>query len=158
MANRNTAGLLGNYDRNRIRFFSDSERSAMTQSKAAVQGFALTHGKNTGRRRDSTVTNDYSAVMQCRLRVKNAQDQFHRKIRIECHTGFFVNANRRVALDRKQRAELFVRQLRHRFGKVVHCLAFLAGQRKNRMPAELGEATTQFGLEDYDERNREEDR
>ena len=39
--------------------------------------------------------------------------------------GFFINANRRVALDRDQRAELLVRQLRYRFGDVVHRFAFL---------------------------------
>src|SRR5205814_8263932 len=80
-----------------------------------------------------------------------------RKMRIENHAGLFVNADRRVALDRDERAELLVRQLRDRFGNIVDGLALFARQRKNRMAAELGQTTAQLRLKNHHERHGQED-
>ena len=65
----------------------------MTQAKTAVERFALTHWKNAGRRGDAAISNNHSPVMQRGLWMKNAQEQFDRKIGIERHASFFVNAD-----------------------------------------------------------------
>src|SRR4051812_7525121 len=71
---------------------------------------------------------------------------------------FLVNPDGGIALDRNQRPELLVRELGDRFRDVVHGLAFLARQRKDRVPAQFGEAAAQFRLEDHHECDREKDR
>src|SRR5437660_12811479 len=108
MANRNTAGLFRYNNRDRIRFLGDSERGAMTQAKTAVQGFALTHRKNACCGGEPAVANDYATIMQCRLRMKDAQDKFDGKVGIERHARLLVNANRCVAFNRKKCTKLLV--------------------------------------------------
>src|SRR5213596_1772385 len=90
--------------------------------------------------------------------MENAQDELNREIGIECHSGFLVTTDRSIAFDREQRAELFVRQLSDGFGKIMHCFALLARERKNGVPAELGQATPKLWLKNYDQSDREEDR
>src|SRR5437879_12690375 len=96
--------------------------------------------------------------MQRSFRMENAQDQLDREIRIERYSGLFVNPDGSVAFDREQRAELFVRQLNDGFGKIVHRLALLTCQRKDRMPPRLGQTASEFGLKDHNEGNGEEHR
>src|SRR5207253_6980365 len=121
--------------------------------KTAIQSLALADRENAGCRGDSAIANDDAAIVQRRLRMENAQDELNGKIRVQGHARFFVNADRRVAFNREQRAELFVRELRYRFRQIVHRLAFLARQRKNWMTTELGETATQFRLENDNERD-----
>src|SRR5882672_2385593 len=125
MANRNPAGLFRDNDRDRIRFFRDPKRGPMAQAETAIQCLALTHWKNASGRGDPAVANNYSAIMQRGFRMENAQDELDRKIGIEGHSGLLVDADRSVAFDREQRAELFVRQLSDSFGEIVHRLALL---------------------------------
>src|SRR5207253_27855 len=96
--------------------------------------------------------------MQRSFRMENAQDQLDREIRIERHSRLFVNADGGVAFDREQRAELFVRQLGNGFGKIVHRLALLTCQRKDRMAPQLGQTASEFGLKDHNKSNSEEHR
>ena len=98
----------------------------MTQSQTAVKCFALAHRENAGRGRNPAVAHDYAAIVQCGFGMENRQHQFDGKIAVEGHAGFFVNANRSVTLNRNQRAELLVGQLRHGLGQIVNRLAFLA--------------------------------
>ena len=99
MANRNATRLLRNNDRDGVRFFGDAERRPMAQAKTAIQCLTLAHRENAGRSSNSAVADDHAAVMQRRFRMKNAEKQLDRKIRIERHPGFFVNANGCVAFD-----------------------------------------------------------
>src|ERR1700738_5326040 len=137
MANGNAASLFRNDHGHGVRFLSNPERSAMTQPEAAIERFALADWKNAGGGGDSPIAHDYSPIMERGLGMKNRQDQLDREIRIKGHSCLFVNPDGRVALDRDERAELFVRQLRNGFGKIMHGFAFLTRQGKNRMTAEL---------------------
>src|SRR5437588_11634292 len=123
----------------------------MAQTKTAIQCLTLAHRENAGRSSNSAVADDHAAVMQRRFRMKNAEKQLHRKIRIERHAGFFVNANGCVAFDCQERAKLFIGQLSHRFGEIVDRLPFLTGERKNRVAAEFGQTAPEFWLKDHDQ-------
>src|SRR5206468_3664412 len=92
------------------------------------------------------------------VKLRSIRRRWQIEIRIERHSGLFVNADGRVAFDREQRAELFVRQLGDGFGKIVHRLALLTCQRKDRMPPQLGQTASEFGLKDHNEGNGEEHR
>ena len=97
----------------------------MTQTQTAIERLALAHRKNAGRGRDAAIADDDAAIVQRRLRMKEREQQLDRKIRINRHPGLFVNANRRIALDRDECAKLLVRQLRDRFRDIVNGLTFL---------------------------------
>ena len=86
----------------------------MAQTKAAIQCLTLAHRKNASGRGNPSVADYQPAIVQRRFWVKNAQHQLNRKIGIERHASFFVNANGSVTFNRKQRAELFVGQLSYR--------------------------------------------
>ena len=131
--------------------------SAVAQAQTAIERLALTDRENAGSRGDPPVAHDHATVMQRRFWMKNREEQLDRKMRVDDDAGFFVNADRCVAFDRDQGPELFVRQLGDRFGDVVHRLAFLARQRKNRMASQLCEAAPQFRLENHHERDSEKD-
>src|SRR5205814_3164697 len=77
------------------------------------------------------------------------------KMRIDRHAGLFVNSDRGIALDRDERAELFIGELRHSFGDVMDGLAFFARERKNWMAAQLSQAAAQFRLENHHQRDGE---
>src|SRR5262252_5699207 len=126
MTNGNSARLLGNYDSDGVRLFGNSESGAVPQPETAIQCFPLAHGKNACRSCDPSVPNDHSAVMQCGFWMKDRQHQFDRKLAVDDDASFLINANRRVALDRDQCAELFVRQLRHRFCQIMDSFSSLA--------------------------------
>jgi len=121
----------------------------MTQSEASVQCFALTHRENAGRGCDPPVAHDDSAIVKRGFRMKNCQNKLDRKIAIDRHASFFIHANRGVALDRDEGAELFICQLRHCFGKIVDSFAFFAREGENWMSAERGQATPQLRLKDH---------
>src|SRR6202035_3636127 len=99
MANGNSTGLFGDDNRNRVRFFRDPERGPMTQADAAIQRLALADRKNAGGRGNSAVTNNHSAIMQSGFWMEDAQDELDREIGIERDSGFFINADRSIALD-----------------------------------------------------------
>src|SRR2546428_10827539 len=105
MENENPAGLLRHDYRNGIGFFRDPKTGAVTQAKAAVKRLALTDRENARGGGDTAIADNDSAIMQCRLGMKNCQDQLDREFAVQLHAGFFVNANRRVALKCDQRAE-----------------------------------------------------
>ena len=90
--------------------------------------------------------------------MKDCQDEFNRKIAIDRHSGFFVNANRRVALDCDESTKLFVRQLRDGLRQIVNSLALFAGKGKNRMPTERGQSAPQLRLKNHYQRDCKEDR
>src|SRR5437016_7986077 len=158
MANGNPAGLFRNDNRDRVRFFGNSERGAVTQPETSIERFALAHRKNAGRGGNSPVANDDASIVQRRFRMKNTQEKFDRKIRIERHPGLFVNSNRSVPFDRQQRAELLVRQLSNSFCEIVHGFTFFARQRKNWVATELSQTTAQLRLKNDNQRNRQKNR
>src|SRR6476646_8572411 len=110
----------------------------MPQTETAIEGLALAHRENTGGSRDPSVPHDYATIVQRGLWMEDREEELDGKMRINNHARLFINSNRSVALDRNQRAELLVRQLRHCFGNVVDGLSFLTCQGKNRMAAQLG--------------------
>src|SRR5438270_6175032 len=118
----------------------------MPKAQAAIECFALTYRKDARSRGDAPVPHHDAAIVERSFGMENRQKKLDRKMRIENHAGLFVNADRRVALDRDERAELLVRQLCDRFGNIVDGLALFARQRKNRMAAELGQTTAQLRL------------
>ena len=98
----------------------------MTEAKAPIECFSLAHRKNACRCRNPSVAQDHAPIMQGGFRVKDRQDQLDRKIAIDHHTRFLVNANGRVAFDGNECAKLLVGQLCHCFGQIVHCLPLFA--------------------------------
>src|ERR1700693_230269 len=88
--------------------------------------------------------------------MENAHQQFNRKIGIERHSGFLVNAKRGVPFHHKEVAELFVSKLRHGLDEIVDRLALLTGQGKNRVAAEFGQTAAELRLKNHDESDREE--
>ena len=82
--------------------------------------------------------------------MKDSEDQLDRKLSIDYHARFLVNTNRCVALDRDERAELFIGQLRHCLGQIMDGLSLLARQRENWMSAKRSQATPQLRLENDD--------
>src|SRR5438067_1841558 len=129
----------------------------MPEPEAAIERFALAHRKDAGGRRDAPIPHHDSAIVERGFRMENRQKKLDRKMGVENHTGFFVNADRSVALDRDERAELFVRQLRHRFRNIMDGLALLARQRENRVAAKLRQTTAQLRLKNHHERYGQED-
>src|SRR5437763_11849297 len=158
MTNRYPAGLFRDDDGDCVGFFGNAQPRAVAQAETAIEGFALTHRENAGSRGDPSVAHDHATVMQRGFWMKNREEQLDRKMRIDDDAGFLVNADRGVALDRDQGPELFVRQLGDCFGDVVHGLAFLAREGKDRVTAQLREAAAQFGLENHHERDSKKDR
>src|SRR5437762_1125365 len=124
----------------------------MPEPEAAIKSLALTYRKDARSRGDAPVPHHDPAIVERGFRMENCEKKFDRKMRIENHAGLFVNADRRVAFDCNERAELFVRQLRHRFGNIVDGLALLARQRKDRVAAEFGQTTAQLRLKNHHER------
>src|SRR5688500_12780090 len=127
----------------------------MTKTKAPVERLPLAHGKDARSRGDAAVTHHDAAIMQGGFGMENREQQLNGKVRVDDHARFLVNPNRRIALDRDKRAELFVRELRDRFRDIMDGLALLARERKNRMPPKLGQPTTQLRLKNHDERHRQ---
>src|SRR6266705_2993206 len=146
MTNGNSAGLLRNHHRHCVGFFSDPQTGPVTQSKAAIQCFPLAYRKNTRGGCDSSIANDHATVMERSLRMEDGQHQFDRELSVDDYACFLVNTNRCIALDRDQRAKLFVCQLRHCLGQVVNGFPSFTGQRKNRMPSKGSQTTAQLRL------------
>jgi hypothetical protein len=86
----------------------------------------LANGKNTGRGGNPSVADDNSAIVKGGFRMEDRQNDLDRKIAIDDHAGFLIDANRRIALQRDECTELFVRQLRYGLGQIVHRFAFFA--------------------------------
>src|SRR2546423_5390279 len=127
----------------------------MPQAETAVERLALAHRENAGGGGNPAVANDHATIVQRRFGMENREKQFDGKMRIDHDAGFFVDPDRGIALDRDQRAELFVRQLHDRFRDVMNRLAFLTRKGKDRVAAQLGQAAPQFRLEDHHERHRQ---
>src|SRR5438046_9141731 len=68
----------------------------------------------------------WPAIVKRAFWMKNCQDKLDRKIAINRHASFFIHANRCIALDRDERAELFICQLRHSLSEIVDGFAFFA--------------------------------
>src|SRR5438105_6886954 len=98
----------------------------MTQAQTAIERFALANWKNTSRGGYSAIAHDHSAIMQRGFRMENGQCEFNRKVGVDRHSSFFVDADRSVTFNRDERAELLVRQLSDGLGDVVHRFALLA--------------------------------
>ena len=85
--------------------------------------------------------------------MKKRKHQLNRKLGINGHASFFINANCGVPLNGYESAELFVRQLGNRLRNVVDRFTLFAGQGKNRVTTELGQSATQLRLKDHDQGN-----
>ena len=120
------------------------------------QRLALAHREDASGRGDAAIPHHDAAVMEGGFWMKYGQKQLDGKMGVDDHACFLVNPDRRVALDRDERAELFVGQLGDRFRDVVHSLALLACERENRMAAQFGQTTAQLRLENDDERHGQE--
>src|SRR5581483_7598846 len=93
VANGNAARLFGDDYRYGVGLLGNPKSGAMTQSQASIERFTLAHWKNTCRGRDSSVANDYSAVVQRGLWMKDGQDELDGKISVDRDACFLVNAN-----------------------------------------------------------------
>src|SRR5688572_33321254 len=98
----------------------------MTKTKAPVKRLPLAHGKDARSRGDAAVTHHDAAIMQGGFGMENREQQLNGKVRVDDHARLLVDSDRRVALDRDERAELFVGQLGYRFRDIMDGLALLA--------------------------------
>src|SRR5436190_577616 len=129
----------------------------MPQTEASIEGLPLANRENAGGGGNPSVAHDHSAIMQSGFRVKERQEEFDGKNRIDNDASLFVNADGGIAFNRDERAELLVRQLGYRFREIVDGLALLARQGENRMAPQFGQAAPQFGLENHHKGDGQED-
>src|SRR5436190_13580027 len=119
----------------------------MPQTEASIEGLPLANRENAGGGGNPSVAHDHSAIMQSGFRVKERQEEFDGKNRIDDDACLCVNADGGIAFNRDERAELLVRQLGYGFREIVDRLGLLARQVEIRVAPQLGPATPQFGLE-----------
>src|SRR5437762_14361304 len=90
--------------------------------------------------------------------MEDGQDELDGKISVDCDARFLVNANRRVALARDERAELLICQLHDCLGQIVTSFPLLTRQRANGVTAKSSQRTPSLRLETHLQRDCAENR
>ena len=103
---------------------------------------------------DPPLVDDHAAVVQRGFRMKNGRDQFAGKPGIHGHARLRVGLQVDAALQREQRADTLVGELRHGLDQLVHGRLLVAVERKKPVAAEFREHAAQFRLEDDDQAQR----
>lgn len=157
VTNRNLAAFLGNDEGDGVRLFGKTESGAVAETDCPVKVLPLRQGEDTPCGLDAVPAQDHAPVMEHGLGVKDGQEEFLGKSRIQLHAALRHRLQADVALQRNEGSEALAGKVENRVRDLLDFLPASQGRGEEPVASEFVQGAPQFRLEDHHERNSEED-